>query len=70
MSTNSDLFNKYQLQSAFLERQVNFETELRKLSSESAKKDAIFNYLKLITSNPPITYDDFPEGNYHQTYIN
>lgn len=62
MNDNSELFKKYQLQSEFLTRQVKFETELRKLNSKSDRKDAIFNYLKLITSNPPITYADFPKG--------
>lgn len=64
MSSNldNDLIKKYRTQSDFLNRQSKFENELRKLSSETARKDAIFKYLKMITSNPPITYNDFPKS--------
>ncbi|KAI3480251.1 hypothetical protein L1887_57614 [Cichorium endivia] len=60
-SLDGDLIKKYSQQSDFLNRQLKFENELRKLSSENARKDAIFKYLKLVTSNEPITYKDFPK---------
>lgn len=61
-TTSDDLLKKYNLQSDFLNRQTKFEEQLRKLNSENARKDAIFKYLKLITSNQPITYADFPKS--------